>query len=138
MPLIEWLDSYEIGIESVDYEHKEMIELINALYELLQRDSSADAVAGFLGEIYSQIAAHFALEEKYMRELRYDGFPAHKESHEALLDELLDIMDEYEAGGFADLGEVLGKRLHAWFVGHFRDMDAPLHRFLEERGAPIA
>lgn len=137
MPLIEWRDSYEIGIDSVDREHKEMIGLINALYELLQRDSSTDAVEGFLGEIYDQISAHFTLEEKYMRELGYDGFPAHKESHEILLNELRDITDEYKAGGFADPGEVLSERLHAWFLGHFRHLDAPLHRFLEERDVPI-
>lgn len=138
MPLIEWRDSYKIGIESVDHEHKELIELINALYELLQRDASIDAVEAFLGEINVQISAHFALEEKVMRELRYDGYEAHKASHEVLLEELRDIMDKQEAGEFTDLEEVLGNRMQDWFTNHFRDVDAPLHHFLEERGiAPV-
>ncbi len=72
MTLLEWRDAYTIGIEEVDHEHRELIGLINTLHALLEADRSAARVEEFLGEVLSDISAHFALEEKVMRG---DGCP---------------------------------------------------------------
>jgi hemerythrin len=63
-----------------------------------------------------------------MREHRYEAYPPHKEDHERLLDILRDIMEDFEAG--ADYQAAFSKRLHDWFVEHFRTHDALLHRRL--------
>jgi len=132
MSLIEWNKSYEIGIESVDHEHKEMIDLINALYADLQADAEKAEITRFLGEIHSKISAHFALEEKVMRELEYDEMTAHKDDHEVLLDEIRNIMDAYEDGGYTDMKDRLANHLETWFTEHFRTRDSRLHRFLHD------
>ena len=67
-----------------------------------------------------------------MQALRYDEFEAHKNEHERLLDEILDILDEVAASGRYD-PQVLSSRLAAWFTGHFKTFDARLHRWLVER-----
>lgn len=134
MALIEWRDEFSIGIPSVDYEHKGMIRMINQLHEELSARPSRDTVADFLGEIHALISAHFALEEKEMREIGYDGFDDHKDDHERLLDEIRDIMDTFEADDTADYAEDLSRRLETWFTEHFRTKDARLHRYLKDRG----
>ena len=63
---------------------------------------------------------------KIMREHGYDKFEDHKTDHEALLDELRDIMDEYELEASFD-DEALAKALGEWFGQHFRTRDARLH-----------
>lgn len=135
MPLIEWRDEFEIGLASVDHEHKELIGLINRLHADLAGDPSAGAVGAFLGEIHAKISAHFALEEQQMRALRYDELAGHKADHEDLLDEIREIMDAYEAGAYRDLEAELAGRLHDWFVRHFKTKDARLHKFLIRRRA---
>ena len=72
MTLIEWRDEFKIGIEEVDFEHQELIELINELYSETKKADSSMSVIYFLGEIYAKISAHFALEEKIMSDLKYD------------------------------------------------------------------
>jgi hemerythrin-like metal-binding protein len=79
-----------------------------------------------LGDIFAQIAAHFALEERFMQESHYRGYLAHKEDHEALLDDLRDIIEEVEDDGEYDEAR-LSIDLDRWFSDHFRDFDAPLH-----------
>ena len=32
MPLLEWKDSYSVGIAAVDHEHRELIDLINTAH----------------------------------------------------------------------------------------------------------
>lgn len=134
MALIAWRESFEIGIESVDHEHRELIELINELHDGLGRGATRETVADFLGEIHARISAHFALEERVMRELEYDEYAEHKEDHETLLDDIRDIMDAFDESGHTDFEAGLGEQLQTWFGEHFRTKDARLHTFLDERG----
>lgn len=129
MALIEWKDEYSVGVDSVDAEHRELIELINTMYENVQSREHGPEVMEDLGEIYARIAAHFALEELLMRQHEYDEYRDHKRDHERLLEDIRKIMDEYEAGKLLDADE-LGSRLDAWFSEHFRTKDARLHRRL--------
>jgi hemerythrin len=127
---VEWRDDFTIGIASIDYEHREMIGLINMIFGRLEEGGDEEKVLDFLGEVHARIAAHFALEEQIMRERRYDQFTDHKTDHERLLDDIREIMDAYEAGSYAEQKEVFAKRLDDWFVVHFKTRDARLHRHL--------
>ena len=129
MKLIEWRDEFSLGIPAVDHEHRELIELINTLFEEYSKKESRTSVLDFLGELHAGIAAHFALEERIMRERGYDQYLAHKTDHEKLLDEIRDFMDDYEdKDDFPK--DYFNELLHSWFVGHFRDMDARLHKYM--------
>jgi hemerythrin-like metal-binding protein len=127
MTLIKWKAEFEIGIAGVDYEHRELIELINGLHDVMQLGADQVQVVDLLGEIYAQIASHFALEEKMMQESRYPYFETHKDDHETLLDDLRDIMDEIEDDGYFDHVR-LSNDLNRWFSDHFATHDARLHR----------
>jgi len=129
MALINWSEKFSVGVRSVDHEHRELIELINATHEKLLGAESPGAVLEFMGEIYGRIAAHFALEERLMREKNYPHYAEHKTDHERLLDDIREIMDDYEDKAYFD-EQQLAERLHAWFSRHFQDHDARLHRVL--------
>jgi len=126
MNLIEWKAEFSVGVASVDLEHRDLIHLINDLHDLMGDGATHDQVVSVLGEIYAQISAHFALEEKFMRDTRYAAYPSHKNDHEALLDELRDIMDRVEDDGSYEK-ERLSRELEHWFSEHFRTHDAKLH-----------
>lgn len=97
MALIQWKNEYSVGVPDVDHEHQELIALINALAADLERGYTKQSIEAFLGEIYAKISAHFALEEKIMRERRYDQYDDHKAEHERLLEGIRDIMDDLAA-----------------------------------------
>jgi len=126
MNLINWKEEFSVGVVEVDHEHQELIESINNLHRSVQEGVTRKQVIEGLGDIYAQIAAHFALEEKFMRDSRYPAYGAHKADHEALLDDLRDIMDEVEDDGDFD-DRRLAIDLDRWFSDHFRNHDAKLH-----------
>jgi hemerythrin-like metal-binding protein len=130
MALITWRKEFETGLEDVDHEHREIIDVINALHSEIESGADRERVMHFLGEVFAKIAAHFALEESVMRKHMYDEYSAHKAEHEELLDEIRDIMDDAEAGADKNYKESLSKAVHDWFVDHFRSKDARLHRRL--------
>jgi len=129
MSLITWKDEFSVGVAAVDLEHRELIELINGLDAGMRERASQTTVVETLGEILARISAHFALEEKIMRNADYDGFATHKHDHERLLDELLDVIDSVDDAGRYDRAG-LSRDLDRWFSDHFRTHDARLHRKL--------
>ncbi len=131
MSLIDWKDDFSVGVTAVDLEHRDLIELINDLHALMHERATHDQVVSSLGEIFAQISAHFALEEKYMRDAGYDGYAEHKDDHESLLDEIRDIMDRVEDDGGYDEAR-LSAELERWFTEHFKTHDSRLHRHLPE------
>jgi len=130
MVLIAWRKDFETGVADVDHEHKELVDLINDLDARLGEKADDETVSGFLGEVFARISAHFALEESIMRKHGYDEYAAHKAEHEALLDEIRDIMDDFSQGCFRDYRKALSAAVRDWFVNHFKTKDARLHKML--------
>lgn len=126
MTLIEWKEEFALGVPGVDHEHRELIELINQLHAEVEGAADRAAVIDFLGELHASISAHFALEERMMREADYDEYDAHKDDHERLLDDIHAMIDDVETGSGVDFGG-FSARLDDWFSAHFRTLDARLH-----------
>lgn len=124
--MLDWKDDYRTGSDSIDYEHETLIVAINHLY-YQAISSGGDKIIPALGEIHALIEAHFALEEKIMRDQNYPGYADHKQDHDRLLDEILDIMDDAEAENLMAAGPRLAERLGAWFGIHFSTFDRQLH-----------
>lgn len=131
MPLLTWKPELEIGIPSVDKEHRDLIDMINSLHDSLSARTGAENVAAVLDGISARLSAHFAHEEKEMRQTNYDEFADHQNEHRKLLAGIRDIMNKVEEDDGWDFDEELGTRLYSWFAEHFRSKDSRLHYFLE-------
>jgi hemerythrin-like metal-binding protein len=127
MPLLYWKDEYETGIQTVDHEHRALIDVINLLGEKLDNRRGRVEIYETLGEIRTLIAAHFAMEEHIMRDLHFGEYAEHKADHDRLLQEIDQIVRDVEAGGEVDQRLNLGERVGRWFGRHFESFDARLH-----------
>jgi len=126
MTLLEWQAVFSVGIPSMDFEHQKMIRMINEIYDEMSRRRDAESIEQFLGDIHAAINAHFALEERMMRDAGYSEYEAHKDDHEELLERIRDMMDEFRRdpeNGFL----LLRENLADWFERHFASFDARLH-----------
>lgn len=126
MAIVEWKESYSLGIPEIDAEHRELIALINEAWDMRDTTPEAGCIEAFLGEIHARIAAHFALEEKDMVESHYAEYLPHKADHERLLDEIVDLIDADHDGAEFE-SESFSATLEKWFAEHFRSFDARLH-----------
>lgn len=131
MALIEWRDAFCTGISGVDFEHKQLIEQINSIYELIDNNTEKEDILDGLGDIYGSISAHFSLEEQMMKKHGYDQYAEHRADHERLLDDIRDITDEFESAVFESATELDGQKfkqkLNDWFQIHFSTHDSRLH-----------
>lgn len=128
MALIEWRKDFETGFPGIDFEHQTLIEAINDLHARIdQSGGNTSGAIRRLSEIHALIEAHFALEERIMREEGFSRFMEHKADHSNLLDEILDILDALSLGRDIDLDRALSERVRDWFTTHFSTFDRDFH-----------
>lgn len=127
MAPIQWREEFKTGFPSIDYEHENLISAINGLLGKIAEDCPVEDIDEGLGEINALVEAHFALEEKLMRDMAYGEYAAHKADHDRLLEVIRDIMDGIHENPDADFKATLAHQLSQWFTDHFATMDTRLH-----------
>lgn len=122
-PSFTWDDSFLIGIDELDYEHRSLIDDINRLHRDLAEHAERTEIERCLGEIFARMQAHFALEERVMRDNDYPGYIEHKREHEALLEGYTESMMTFINNPDGDYGGPVDYELEQWILHHIRDSD---------------
>ena len=120
---IEWNDSFLIGIEELDYEHKVLINDINRLHRELARHDEKSEIEKCLGDIYARMQAHFALEEHVMKEHQYKFYDEHKREHERLLDSYSGYMMQVLNDTNVSSSHSIEVTLSHWVLNHILSSD---------------
>ncbi len=126
MKYLKWSEQYSVGVDSVDYEHQNLMDMINMIYAELEDKRDIAEIEKTVSDVHAEISAHFALEERLMRNAGYEEYEAHKNDHEELLDQIRNMMDAIENDPEPAL-DMLSEQLSDWFGGHFVTFDARLH-----------
>ncbi len=124
--LLNWSDDYLIGVEELDYEHKDLFEHLNMLQLELAADTNTENIQRILEEIFVRIVAHFALEETFMHEHKYAKVVEHKSEHEDYLENMRDIIGKFSATTDVDELDRLFARLRKWIINHVLHSDVDL------------
>ncbi len=133
--LFEWDDSFLIGIEELDYEHKVLIDDINRLHEELARHDRKSEIEKCLGNIYARMHAHFALEEHVMKDHEYKFFDEHKREHDELLDSYTEHMLQILNDTGASTGTSIEETLKRWVMYHIITSDKKMSLMVQGKGA---
>ncbi len=127
-PLLYEAATMATGVETVDQQHRQLIDMVNQL-ETAAREGKArdevDRMLNFLGE-YVQI--HFSAEERIMAERQCPALEKNKKAHAALIATYVQWRHKYEKEGaklslVMDLKNILSK----WLVGHICGVDRCLN-----------
>jgi len=121
--LLGWDGSFLIGIEELDYEHKLLIDDINQLHKELARHDEKSEIEKCLGDIHARMQAHFALEERVMKDGEYEYFDEHKSAHDALLDSYTEYMIRYLDDTDDSAGRTIEEFLKHWVIDHILTSD---------------
>lgn len=116
-----WNDRFNIGVESIDKEHKRLFKIINKLYLLKEEEGSGQWACQEGIKFFKKHAVeHFADEEKYMESIGYEWLEQHRFLHKGFRDNLLPTLErELEQTEYSDdavehfLGVCAG-----WLIGH--------------------
>ena len=131
----DWADVLNIGLPSLDEQHKQLVSITNRLFQEIVRGTGIEVVFEILDELARYADSHFAYEESLLRE---HGFPAdklelHLAEHHALNAQVHDFVREARKNtGLIDL-EVYDF-LRGWMDDHLQRTDKGYAEFLSSRG----
>ncbi|MDP3176271.1 MAG: methyl-accepting chemotaxis protein, partial [Spirochaetaceae bacterium] len=75
---LDWSDMLSVGVDAMDDQHKELFSRINKLLRAMLAEGQGGDASGLVAFIGEYVEHHFSDEEKFMRELGYPKFEAHK------------------------------------------------------------
>ncbi len=126
-----------IAVESMNQTHREEVELVNRLGDLLRaaRDGEADttAIDEALNAWIEHTAGHFERENQLMQQYGFPPYPVHAAEHANVLAELATLRDRWTQQQDPEpLARYLFNKWPAWFDMHVRSMDMVTARFLSQ------
>ncbi len=134
MPLMVWNDKLSVGITQFDEEHKQLVALVNELFDAVQAGRSKEALGGILDSLVAYTKSHFTHEEEHFARLGYPDRDAHKAEHDALASQVLEVQRKYHAGATATLSMEVMNFLKNWLIKHIQGTDKKYGPFLKEKG----
>ena len=130
-----WTDSLALGIASLDHQHRELLDNLDALQSAVRRGKGAKAALPTLRFLIEYADKHFSEEEKLMIANGYPDLPAHRTLHERFRKDCVSLMDRLADENEASrLSVDLCFRLTEWLHGHIARIDKEMGKFLAERG----
>jgi hemerythrin len=122
-----WRKEFELGIKSIDTQHKRLLEIGNKIYNLLashkEEDDHFDEIYKVIGELKEYTIYHFETEENYFLKYHYPDYESHKKEHDAFIDYLnsvdYDALDENQGVFLKKLLE----KIFNWVFNHIVTTD---------------
>lgn len=115
------------GIEEIDRQHGELLELLDELNEHIGGKFEFSASMTVITRLMDYVRYHFAYEEKLLEERHYPDLEAHKEEHNRLTLEVAALWREVENGH--EITEKLPTMIRQWIQEHINAEDAEYARY---------
>ena len=130
---VEWKDSYSVGIDSIDQQHRKLLNLINQLQTAVDYSTGEQFEREALDELVDYTKTHFTYEEGLMEDNDYPDFIAHKAQHEKMFRKVEEVLAEYEKDHDTAMSNA-AEYLKDWLVNHINGTDKQYSSYLIERG----
>jgi len=133
MELIEWKDSYNLGIEHLDNQHKGLVKQINILYDAMKIGKARESLDEILNVLIDYAATHFKSEEILFHQFNFPDSEKHIGEHTKFVEEVLSFKEDYDNGLSMVTIEVIGF-LKDWLTNHILISDMGYKSFLLSKG----
>ena len=130
---VEWKDEYSVGIDSIDRQHKKLLNLINQLQTAVDYSTGEEFEREALDELVDYTKTHFTYEEGLMKDNDYPGFEPHKTQHEEMVAHVKETLSEYEKDHDTAMNNA-ARFLRKWLINHINGTDKQYSSFLIEKG----
>ena len=122
--LVKWSPTFSVGVKLIDDQHKELLNLVNDLFNHVIGDDTAERAyfQTVIQAAVSYVKVHFATEEKIMIATKFPGYAEHKRAHDTFVLTVVDNIRDFEAGKKFTLA-AFTKFLKEWVLTHIAILD---------------
>ncbi len=133
MTFFPWSEQYSVGVEQIDAEHKQLVAMLNTLYEAMYQGKGKDSLDQILQGLIRYCQTHFASEERLMRMHGYPEYHQHKTIHRKMAQQVLKLQDEFQSGRLVSPIQI-SNFLKDWLSKHILGTDMKYASFFQDKG----
>ncbi len=122
MALIDWTDDFETGINSVDDQHRKLVEIVNKFDDAAKKGKGSRIMNEILTDLIAYTGEHFVSEEKLLADAGYPKLKQHHAQHQQLLRKVERLQFEFDQQGKRITVEVRDFLKH-WLTNHILKED---------------
>ncbi len=130
---VTWKNEYSVGIDSIDRQHRKLVNLINQLQTAVDYSTGEEFEREALKELVDYTKTHFHYEEDLLQKNNYPDFASHKEQHNNMIKHVEEVLAEYEKNRDTAMRNAVNY-LKDWLITHINGTDKMYSRFLIDKG----
>lgn len=132
MEPILWNESFSVGVQKIDGQHKKLIGMINRLIEEQKQLTEQSTIAELLTEMTDYAREHFRTEEYLMAEYGYEAKDVHARLHGEFVEKTQEFITTDAGPNY--LSRALLEYLKTWLVSHILNEDMKYRAFFAAKG----
>lgn len=128
-----WNETFNIGIKSIDQQHKEINEYFSKLNEAISNKKSKEQIDPIITRLIECMITHFHIEETYFDLVKYKDANEHIKEHGDLRIKVASFYDSYTKGKAVVSYSTL-KYYSTLLLNHFKYHDLKYVPYLLQNG----
>lgn len=133
MALIQWNDSFSVGVGEIDRQHQRLVGMINDLNDAMRQGKGKDVLGKIINGLVGYAGTHFRTEEKYFEQFGYPDAGSHKKEHFDFTKKVAEFKDGFDTGKIGLSIEVMNF-LSNWLQNHIKVVDNKYGPFFNGKG----
>lgn len=129
MALLDWNESFSVGIAAMDKQHHLLVNMLNELHEAMLQGKAQTITGDLLQKLVDFTGYHFIAEEKILKDAGFPTLEAHHKLHEDLCKEVNVFVERYRRGEQM-INLHLMNFLRNWLSRHILEEDREYGRWI--------
>ena len=130
---LQWDKAWEIGVDFIDEEHKNLLAIMRRIRQSILSGDYAEC-SSLSAELIRLAEQHFAHEERFLDKVGYPGLHGHKTYHQRLIVQALQVKEICESTQHADNLTACFDSMEQFLIDDIIAGDLQFVSFLEYEG----
>lgn len=131
MAMIHWSKSLETGVESIDLQHRRLLDLLNDVHGVMVENRDMSELDDIFKKLMEYTDFHFRHEEELFEKYYFPFAPEHRREHARIKKDVMARFDKYREGK-EELMDLLAF-LVDWLQDHIKGVDRSFGDFINNR-----
>ncbi len=131
MGLIKWEEKYSVGVDSMDNQHKKLVQMINDIFDELRGGGTHESLLKIIEGLVEYTQVHFKAEEAVFEKFGYAETEEHKKEHEKFIAQVADFQKGFEEGKIPMTMDII-TFLKDWLFSHILGTDQKYSSFFKD------
>jgi hemerythrin-like metal-binding protein len=132
MSFVSWSDELSVGIDEIDQQHRQFIDIINELHLAMKSGKTQDVLPTILKKLSNYAVFHFTHEEGIMHSYHYPESSGHKLIHDKFTKEIHKLSEDLINQKTLLSMDVM-KSLKDWLVAHIMGQDKKYGDYIKKQ-----